>query len=164
VSREAARAAGDQVQEDAAYRNELLELYVPVVEERPTWGWGYFPVMNGMASIDNGYLLTALTSGLYALGLWVAILLWTPIRLCGLGLKRPRGDLVALAAFGLTALYALFAICNMEGALMSNTQITHFFFLVTGWSVGLLQSNAGDKIAAEAAPESAQIRFRRVMA
>jgi hypothetical protein len=172
--------ASDKTQADAAYRNKLLQVYIPIVEERPTWGWGIpdpayrsastppkgYPVIDGMFSIDNGYLFTALVYGLYALGLWVAVLLWSPICLCALGLRLSRGHPGALAAFTLAAIYVILAICNIEGALMAGPQITRFFFLVTGWSVALLKSNEVDMAEAQvvASPPHTRFAFRRVMA
>ena len=75
VSVDPGGGSGDILQEDAAYRNKLIPVYLPVVEERPTWGWGRggFPVVEGMWSIDNGYLSIALTSGVYALAVKVAL-------------------------------------------------------------------------------------------
>ena len=71
VSRE---AAATQSQETAAYRREILETYVAVVENRPTLGYGRdFPRDGGMNSIDNYYLLLALTHGVYALLAFVTL-------------------------------------------------------------------------------------------
>ena len=65
VSRE---EAVSESQATAAYRRELLDTYVSVVEQRPTWGYGRdFPRDGSMNSIDNYYLLLALTHGVYAL-------------------------------------------------------------------------------------------------
>jgi len=160
-------AAADQTQQDAAYRNKLLQIYIPIVKERPTWGWGtQYPVIDRMFSIDNGYLFTALLYGLYALGLWVAILVCSPICLCRLGLSLPRGHPKAAAAFTLMAVYVIVAICNTEGALMAGPQITRFFFLLTGWCVALLKSNEVSTAQAQvvASLPPARFVFRRVMA
>ena len=121
--------------------------------------------MNGMRSIDNGYLWTALTFGLYALGLWLAMLVWSPIRLCAFGLRLPRGDPAALAAFSLMGIYIIVAIENLEGAVPSGAQVATLFFLVTGWSAALLKSEAGKvaEVEAEAPQLRPQFVFRRVM-
>ena len=156
----------DKTQADVAYRNILLQIYIPVVKERPSWGWGEFPVLRGMYSIDNGYLWTALVYGLYALALWVAILLVTATHLCALGLRLPRAHPAASTAFTLTAIYVIFAFCNTEGALMSGAQIVRCLFLFTGWSVALLKSNIDDavKVRDSAALPPRRFAFRRVMA
>jgi O-Antigen ligase len=160
------RMATDRTQQDAAYRNHLLQVYIPVIEERPTWGWGQFPVIDGMFSIDNGYLYIALLYGLYALGLWVAVLLWSPIRLCALGVRLARGHPGAPTAFALAAVYVVVAICSTEGAVMAGPQSTRFFFLVTGWSVALLESNKVGMTEAQVltSPPRTRFAFRRVMA
>jgi hypothetical protein len=167
VDRNVAVANGDRLQEDSAYRNKLLAVYIPVVDERPTWGYGRkgFPVMEGMGSIDNNYLLIALTFGLYALGLLLAILVWSPIRLCAFGLMLPGRDPAALAAFTLMGIYVLIAI-SMGTVAMDGGQAGRFFFLVNGWSAGLLKSGATEKARAEStAPRPhTQFAFRRVMA
>jgi hypothetical protein len=156
-----------KLQEDGAYRRKLVEVYVPVIEERPTWGWGprMFPVTAGMWSIDDGYLLMALSYGLYALGLFVAILAWTPIRLCALGLRLPRHDPAALAAFSLMGVYVLIAI-SLASTSLDNGANGHLFFLVSGWSAALLKSDATEMaVAGAVAPQPrTRLAFRRVMA
>ena len=160
-------AVADKTQQDVVYRNQLLQDYIPVVEERPTWGWGmYYPVLDGMSSIDNGYLFTALIFGVYALGLWVAILLWNLIWLLGSGLRLPRDHPGASTAVVLGAIYVIIAICNTEGALLANSQIVLLFFFVTGWSVALLKSKELRMADAQvvALPPATRFAFRRVMA
>ena len=127
------------LQEDSAYRNELMPLYVPIVEQRPALGWGRntWPVLNGMTSIDNAFLLMALTFGLYALGVFVVILLWPPIWLCRLGLRLPSDHPAALAAYTLTAIFILTIIVLGTGCL--GDENARFLFLITGWSAGLLE-------------------------
>ena len=70
---------------NAAYR---IQLYRSLLRYRsaPNWGWGRngIPALNGIGmnrvSIDNDYLLEALTFGMYALFLRVAIFVWPAIR------------------------------------------------------------------------------------
>jgi hypothetical protein len=156
----------DQTQQDVVYRNMLLQEYIPIVEERPTWGWGMqYPVINGMFSIDNGYLFTAIVFGVYALGLWVALLLWTLLRLVALAFRLPRDHPGASAAASLAAIYLIIAFCNTEGALPAGPQIGVFFFLVTGWSAALLTSNElAEKDTSVVSLPRARFAFRRVMA
>jgi hypothetical protein len=117
-----------------------------------------------MPSIDNGYLLTALTFGVYALGLWVAILVWNPIRLCMFGLQLPRGDPAAIAAFTLMAIYVLLIVATGTVWLGGN-QAGVLHFILSGWSAGLLTSDVAETAEAEAvAPRlRSQFAFRRVM-
>jgi hypothetical protein len=161
-----ARASGDRLQEDSAYRNKLLPLYIPIIEENPTWGWGRnaFPVLDGMESIDNGYLLTALTFGVYALGLLVAILIWTPLRLAAFSQTLRRGDPAALAAFSLIGIYVMVTIATGTVWLGGET-IGRFFFVIGAWSAGLLNAPLAE--TADSKPivsrTRAQYAYRRVM-
>lgn len=158
--------SGDKDRSDAAYRSELLKVYIPVVEERPAWGWGFdFPIQEGMASIDNGYLYTALMFGVYALAAWTAVLLWTPFRLCVLGVRLPRDHPAASTAFSLVALYIAIAFCNTEGAIPSNATLFGLFFFLTGWSASLLQHGAVESAKVDVADLGPvpQFSFERVM-
>jgi hypothetical protein len=156
----------ERLQEDAAYRDKLLQVFIPVVEERPSWGWGRrkIPMTEGMWSIDDGYLFIALTSGLYALGFFVALLVGTPIRLCVFGLRLPRGNPAALAAFSLMGIYLLTAICLSNVSLGATDW--RVFFLIIGWSAGLLKSSGLEAAEAKALVPGphAQFVFQRVMA
>jgi hypothetical protein len=156
----------EKLQEDGAYRRKLVEVYIPVIEERPAWGWGrrMIPVTGQMWSIDDGYLFIALTFGLYALGLFVAMLVWTPIRLCASGLRRPREDPAALAAFSLMGVYVLTAI-SLSTVSLGPTD-WRFFFLVTGWSGRLLERDAGEMVRPQTVAQQPwrDFAFARVMA
>jgi hypothetical protein len=69
------REAVDDEQRNAIYRRELLDSYRPIIKERKAFGWGIttYPAMNGQTSIDNEYLMLAVTQGFVGLGLFVAI-------------------------------------------------------------------------------------------
>jgi hypothetical protein len=156
-----------KLQEDGTYRRKLLDVYIPVIEERPAWGWGrnLIPAKDGMWSIDDGYLFIALTFGLYALGLFLMMLVWTPIRLCALGLRLPRSDPAALAAFSLMGVYLIVAI-NLAATSLDSGANGQLFFLVSGWSAILLKSDVTETARVEVvAPQPhRQLSFRRVMA
>jgi hypothetical protein len=161
----AARAAGDRLQEDSAYRHKLMPLYIPVVEERPTWGWGRneFPMLDGMGSIDNAYLFTALTFGVYALALQVALLVWPPILLGIFSLQRPRNDPRALAAISMIGIYILNVV--VDGTASGGGTPWRMMFLIAGWSAALLTGTAAEVvelIPARSWPQT-QLGFRKVM-
>jgi hypothetical protein len=166
VDRMVAVAAGDRLQEDSAYRGKLLPLYIPLVEERPTWGWGQkgFPVLHGMYSIDNDYLLTALSFGVYALALLVVILASTPIRLGAFALRLPRAEPATMTAYTLIAVYAIIALSI--ATVWMGMQLETLLFLMTGWSDRLVSKHVPDKVTdgALASDLRGQIVFRRVMA
>jgi len=161
-----ARATGDRIQEDSAYRSLLLPLYIPVVEERATWGWGRneFPVINGMGSIDNAYLLVALMWGVYALAIFVAMCIWPPIRLAIYSLPLRRDDPRAVAAFTLIGIFVLNTFENFEGS--GGGIPWRFLFVLAGWSTALLSQTVPQVVelkAAKALPRTQQAGFRRVM-
>ncbi len=162
----ATELSGDKDRSDAAYRSELVRVYIPIIEERPGWGWGFdFPVQENMLSIDNGYLYTALVYGTYALATWAAILLLAPLRLCLLGIRLPRDHPTAATAFTIAAVYLAMALCNTEGALTSNETIMGLFFILTGWSASLLQHREveGAKLEASEPQGVGQLAFGRVL-
>jgi hypothetical protein len=162
-----ARASGDRLQEDSAYRSRLVPLYVPVVEERPAWGWGRngFPVLEGMSSVDNGYLLIALTYGVFAMCLQAALFLWAPIRLGIFGLPLGRGDPRGLDAFTLMGIYVLIAFINATVAVGAGATESRFLFLIAGWTAALLNTPAPQmlRVVAERTRPLQQFAFRRVM-
>ena len=160
-----AQASGDGLQQDSAYRNMLIPVYTPVVEERPTWGWGRndFPVVNGMNSIDNAYLFTALTFGLYALFLQAALFIWPAIRLAAFSLPFNRRDPRALAAFSMIGIYVLNVV--MDGTAAGGGAPWTLLLLITGWSAALLKATAPAVVelkAVDAWPRT-QFGFGRVM-
>jgi len=164
-------AAASSTQETAAYRHELLEKYVAIAEERPTWGWGFtdkpdggqaFPIVDGMTSIDNHYLLLTLEHGEYALALMIFILVWTPGRLLPFGLKRSRDDPTASLALTLAGIYIAFAVSIATAWLGGQTQ--PMLFLVAGWSEGLLLGPAVEMTARQVVARRTTYRFQRVMA
>jgi hypothetical protein len=166
-----AQKSGDALQEDSAYRNKLIPLYTPLVEERPTWGWGRnrIPVLEGMNSIDNDYLLVALTFGLYALYLRVALFVWPAIRLGIFSLPLSHTDPRALAAFSIIGIYVINAVVARTVSAAGASLV--FMYIIAGWSSALLNAPTPE-IATT--PEIARIdvvrplprtqsRFRRVM-
>jgi hypothetical protein len=146
----------EEAKRSAAYREELIEKYIVIAEERPVWGWGSsgFPVVDGMTSVDNQYLLLALTSGLYALAAMVLILLWVPARICRYGLLQSDDESKRSLAFTLTGIFILCALSIATVYLGAQTQ--PLLFVIAGWSEALLV--APSLIAARV-----PYRFQRVM-
>jgi hypothetical protein len=153
-----AQKSGDRLQEDSAYRNKLIPLYTPVVEERSAWGWGRngFPVLDGMGSIDNDYLLVALSFGIYALCLRVALFVWPPILLGIFSLPISRSDPKALAAFSLIGIYVINVVVARTVSDAGAPLL--FMFIVTGWSSALTA-----RFDAVRSLPRTEFAFRRVM-
>ena len=164
----AAYASGDRLQQDSAYRNMLLPLYIPVVEESPTWGWGRngCPVLRRMWSIDNTYLFTALTFGLYAMFLQVILFVWPPIRLLVFSLPFRRSDPRALAAFTMIRIYVMNVVIDATAA--GGGAPWTFLLIIAGWNTALLTGARSEATEIEAVtvvtPQRIQVAFRRVMA
>ena len=157
--------ASTVMEESAAYRHELMEKYIVIAQERAGLGWGRnaFPVVDGMDSIDNEYLLVALTFGEYALAVFVAILLWIPARLLIFCARRPNDDPAGLVA--LTSLGCFVTIAVSIATVAMLWQLIPFFFLLAGSSEGLLLGWEQSEIpeVAEQPTLAFGLRLRRVM-
>jgi hypothetical protein len=153
----------DEAQDSAAYRREMIQQYIVIAEERPNWGWGesrdgkaLHPLINGMTSIDNHYLLLALNFGFYALASMILILLWIPVRLLVFGVGQSRDDPITSLAVTMTGIFILFAISISTAWLGAQTQ--PLLFLITGWSEALLLARLPTLVRTVA------YQFERVMA
>jgi hypothetical protein len=155
--------ASSESQATAAYRRELLDTYVSVVEQSPTWGYGRdFPRNGSMNSIDNYYLLLALTHGIYALLAFTLLLSWMSVRLARMAALLPREDPSASLALSLLGVYLAFAVSIATVYL--GLQAVPLLLMVTGWSEGMLLSPA---LIADKEPAPVLMRrfgFERVMA
>jgi len=150
-------------QQTATYRVDLITYYLPVIEKRPMLGYGQgpgfnmFPVMNGMSSIDDQYLLIALTWGVAALALWSGAFAWILARLLWFGSQRPRDDLWGSLAWTLAGMCILFSVALTTVYL--GGQSAALLSMIWGWSEGLLLS----PLTALARVKDKNIRYGRVM-
>ncbi len=127
-------------QENAAYRKEMLDNYIEIIEVKPFWGYGRytFPIIKGQKSIDNEYLFIAITSGLNNLVVYVAFMLIVLVRLLLFAVRKPydspegRLSWVLLAAW----ISAIFT----QATVYSGMQTTHYFFMIAAISEVLVQS------------------------
>lgn len=153
-------------QESAAYRRELLDKYTVIVYKRPDYGWGRngWPRVDGMPSIDNFYLLTALMHGLPALYLLIGIFVWPMARLLWRGVYEPsQGPPGSCLAF--TLLGIIGAIALAAGTVYLGQQLVPVFFLIVGWAEGYLLQEQEAVVQQDVAVAPAPLfRFRRVMA
>jgi hypothetical protein len=158
----------DEAEDSAAYRKQMIQEYILIAEERPTWGWGVgrdgkalYPIVEGMESIDNHYLLVALTSGMYALAAMVLILLWTPLRLLGFVLRRSPDDPTTTLGVTLLGIFIILIISISTSWLGAQTQ--PLLFMIAGWSEGLLVAPLVMTAKAPSAVRRVTYRFERVM-
>lgn len=126
-------------QENAAYRKEMLDNYLEVIQAKPYWGYGRytFPVIERQVSIDNEYLFLALTEGLFALSLYVGLLIWVILKLihsiaiCDEAETNYQLYWVLLAAW----ISAIFT----QATVYAGNQTVQVFYMIAGLSVTLSQ-------------------------
>ena len=115
-----------------------------------------------MSSIDNAYLFTALTFGVYAVVMQVVLFVLPPILLGIFSLPLGRRDPRALAAFSMIGFYVLNAV--MDCTASGGGTPWRLLFIITGWSAALLNAPTPE-VAVETVwlwPRT-QLGFRRVM-
>jgi O-Antigen ligase len=68
-------AAQNIDQEDAVYRRQLIDNYIPVMQAGGMWGWGItkFPIVAKQASIDNNFLYLGVTRGYFGLSVFLLL-------------------------------------------------------------------------------------------
>jgi len=157
--------ATSQMEETAAYRHELIQKYMVIFEERPVWGWGRnnFPAVDGLTSVDNHYLLLALTSGEYALGLFVAILVWMMGRLTIFCIAHHGTAFPGSIALTFLGIYVTIVISI--ATVWLGAQTTQLLFLLSGWSEALVLVLALKSIVeVRGAARLPKSEIRRVMA
>jgi O-antigen ligase len=151
--------AVDDEQRNAIYRRELLDSYTPIVKERKVFGWGIttYPSMNGQASIDNEYLMLAVTQGFVGLGLFVAIGAGSMFRLLNLATRpiamEDRALIVAHMA-------ALIGVLTTITTVFLGEQAIILFFLVVGWGQAMNPQRVGEAVSNRLIP---QFQFQRVL-
>ncbi len=150
--------ASDEEQRDAIYRRDLLKNYLPLVMEHKAFGWGIsnYPAVNGQKSLDNEFLMLAVTQGLTGLGVFLAVVAGTVRRLF-----RFAGQPMSAEDRGLV--FAQLAI--MTGLLTTiitvflGEQALTLFFLIAGWVQGMNPVLAGAGTGDAIAP----FKFQRVL-
>ena len=149
--------AQTEAQRNAIYRRELVRTYMPIIKQRPAFGWGIttLPALNGQASIDNEYLLLAATQGLTGLGLFLLILAGSGVRLFRLGSRNTGLEDKALVFAHMTVLMGLSAAL---ATVFLGEQALMLLFLVVGWIHGM------DPVGYEAqVAETKSFSFRKVL-
>lgn len=132
--------AETRMQENVAYRMELLDVYMPTIMEKPFFGWGLWrwEADSRFESVDNHYLLLALNHGLVGLGLFVLIIFWVGLRLVAIGARAPPRTQTSALAF--TLLGAIICVAFSVATVWLGAQTAPVLFLILGWSEGLIQA------------------------
>jgi O-antigen ligase len=151
--------ATQEAQASAIYRRDLIRNYMPAVKARKLFGWGIttYPAMAGQQSIDNQYLMLAVTQGLLGLGLFVVILAASGGRLLWLAAQPMQAEDRGLVFAHLAVLIGLMtALATVY--LGEQTQL--LLFLLVGWVQGMspVRVTAGAQ-----GPVSPRLEFRRVL-
>ena len=154
------RQATTVEQRNAIYRRDLLTNYAPKVAERPVFGWGItdYPAVNGQQSIDNQYLLLAVTEGFFGLALFLTIVTGTGMRLLQF-IARPLEPEDRLLVFAHLAV--LIGLITTLTTVYMGEQVVVLFYMFVGWVQGMHPAPAAAGAHSEFAP---QPRFRRVLA
>ena len=141
-------------QRNAAYRTELLDNYKEVIAEKPLLGWGRFtvPVVKGQASVDNEYLMIVLSSGKASLYAYIVSVIWILARLIIFSIRGDSSSKEIRLAWCMIAsiLTALFT----QATVYSGTQTVQFFYIILGFSEGLIQAGSW---------ETTQTKFPRIL-
>ncbi|MCC7430432.1 O-antigen ligase family protein [bacterium] len=125
-------------QRNAAYRKELMDNYMEIVEMKPWFGWGRFtvPVVKKQKSIDNEYLFIALTSGKIPLYAYILTMIWVSFRLLIFVFKQPYSSPEGRLAWCL--LGGWFAAIFTQSTVYAGTQTVQMFYIIAGMSEGLV--------------------------
>lgn len=124
-------------QRNAAYRNELLAEYKPIIAEKPLLGWGRFgvPTVKGLDSVDNEYLCIILQHGKLALYPYVACIIWSICRVCSFLVGTRFDNPEAMLAWGL--LGGLIGAAFTQTTVYAGTQTVQVFYMLFGMVEGL---------------------------
>jgi O-antigen ligase len=132
VSRDNAQTAE---QETAAYRRELIDLYVPVVMQRPWLGWSLtFPKAQYADSVDNEFLFVALMRGVTGLVCFVSFAGLVLFRLCLRIWRQELAEADRLWAFALMG--ALICVLGSLATVYLGEQLAVVYNILLGLADG----------------------------
>ena len=153
-------AVVNEQQGSALYRRQMNELYQPIVKQGGFLGWGVQsrPVLPGMFSIDNEFLLVHLAYGNSGYILFVLIAAESLRRLVvrSWRLQAPEDQ-----AFAIVLLAAMTVFWISITTVWMGEQLPQIAFLLIGWSQSILPLSTGPAAAPELAVRS-RFAFRRV--
>ena len=154
------REAKSEQQQSAVYRRELLTNYAPMVERRPAFGWGVttYPRVDDQNSIDNEFLLLAVTEGLVGMGVFLAVIAGSALRLVRL-IGAPLGDEDRLLVYAHLAV--LIGVVTTLSSVYLGEAVVMLFFFFTGWVQAMCPV---ERRAPALNPLAAAVGFRRVLA
>jgi O-Antigen ligase len=124
----------------AAYRANLLKVYLDVAYENFWLGWGdvSVPIIHEYPSIDDHYLFIYLQHGILVLASLICIFLSVVIRTFLMGMRSSLAQIDASFALTMFCIYLSFTLTLTTVAIAQ--EIGPLFFLITGWIEGFLVS------------------------
>ena len=154
-------------QETAAYRKELIDKYMGVAEDHAMFGYGRnnFPIVAGMTSVDNYYLLLSLWHGFIASGTLLILFFMTGIRLFLRGLRESDLGLPG-PSLSFTLAATFLAVVFTLSTVYMGTQVIPIVAMLLGWSDSYLISPTGPQPRLLPAPTVVSVsnfRFARVV-
>ena len=151
--------ASTEEQRNAIYRRQLLTNYAPVVMERKAFGWGVttLPAVNGQVSIDNQYLMLAVTEGFTGLAVFLAIVTGSALKLLRM-ISQPIPSEDRMLA--LAHLAVLIGLMTTLATVYMGEQVVMLFFLIAGWVQAMHPALERVQLVN---PLVAQVCFRRVL-
>lgn len=151
--------ASSEEQRNAIYRRQLLTNYTPLVMERKAFGWGVttLPAVNGQVSIDNQYLMLAVTEGFTGLAVFLAIASGSALKLLRMISQPIPSEDRTLA---LAHLAVLIGLMTTLATVYMGEQVVMLFFLLTGWVQAMRPAVERMPLVN---PLVAQADFRRVL-
>jgi len=160
-------AGGDQDQQNAAYRRNLIQTYLPLIVKGGLWGWGTPQVYwqgrlgytRNQQSIDNEYIYVAMAQGYFGVTVFVLLLIasmWRAARFCTS--FRNRQDIM----FAYCVLGILLSLAFSLTTVSLGEPVMQIAFMLFGW-IQSLRPTANQQEALEPIA-TAPFAFRRVFA
>lgn len=148
-------AVVNEQQGSAIYRQQMYELYQPIVQKGGLLGWGMLshPILPGMFSIDNAYLLFQLAYGKSG---YILLVLVCVESFRFLIVRSWKMQTLEDQAFAFILLGAMAVFWISIATVYLGEQVPQIAFLLIGWS----QSIRSGALASPSAPlEAASSRF-----
>jgi hypothetical protein len=152
----------NEQQGSALYRRHMNELYKPIVSQGGLLGWGMLshPVLPGMFSIDNEYLLVHLAYGSAGYILFILIVAeslrglifhaWT--------IRQKDDHAFAIALLGAMTIFWISVTTVYMGE-----QIPQIAFLLIGWSKSIVPGSMERAIETAETTSPAKFRFSKIL-
>jgi hypothetical protein len=154
-------AVVNEQQGSALYRRQMNELYKPIVKQGGFLGWGILsrPVLPGMFSVYNEFLLVHIAYGNAGYFLFILIAAETFRRLNARAWKlQERED----QAFAVALLAAMAVFWISITTVYMGEQLPQIAFLLIGWSQSVLPVSTAPAVASEDVVRS-RFTFRRIL-